>query len=574
MNLHRALLDYDPVLLAAIAERRGVELTATQQRDIAEQLAAALLDSESVNQVVTWLPPLQRAALDALLIAGGRLPAARFCRDHGAVRRMGPGRLEREKPWRDPQSPSEALYFAGLLFFGFDQVEGQITESVFLPDDVLSLLPPVQASTEGFSVVTLPSPRIVRDTGRAIAEDLTTLLAWVETDSPRPQRDRTLHPRDLARINERLMAPQDLSGVRQEIEADRLALLLCLARRLRLIDFSGRQLRVHRPETREWLQADRPSQMLTLQQAWRDDAGWNDLQHVPSLHLERTGWRNDPVSTRTRLLEHLAQCPSSEWIGLESFVAAVKRTDPDFQRPPDAYNTWYIRHADSGDYLMGYEHWDRVEGALIAYLIGGPLHWLGVTALGLKGQEEAVAFRLTPGGAFFLELTDRIPEAPRLPPMAVDADLTVRALAGGNLYDRFQLARIAEWRASGEVFIYRITHTSLNRALSQGIRVEQVLTFLKRVTGDRLPPKAAETLRGWAGRYGEVRLIRTAVLETKTAAIMQELRAHPAIGPLLSEPLSPTRTLVAEQNWRRLLTLLQEAGYLPERKGRISNDTR
>lgn len=570
MKLRRALLDYDSVLLAAIAERRGVELSVTRQRDMADQLATALLDAESVQEVVSWLPLRQRAALDALLAAGGRLPAARFCCEYGAVRRMGPGRLERKKPWRDLQSPTEALYYAGLLFFGFDKVEGQIMEVAYVPNGLLSLLPPAEANADDYSIATAPPPRVVRDASRAIAEDLTTLLAWVETYSPRLQ-DRTLHPRDLARINERLMSPQNLTDVRHEREAGRLALLLHLARRLHLVGLSGGQLYLHRPATREWLKAAPSSQMLILQKAWRDDPGWNDLWHVPSLRPERTGWRNDPLPTRACLLEHVARCPAGEWISLESFIAAVKQTDPDFQRPPDAYNTWYIRDAASGDYLMGYEHWDRVEGALIAYLIGGPLHWLGVTALGLEGREApAAAFRLTPGGEFFLGLTDKTPEAPKLPPMAIDADLTVRALAGGSLYDRFQLARIAEWQASGEVFVYHIRRTPLSRALGQGIRVEQVLVFLKRVTGDRLPPKAVKTLRGWAGRYGEVRLIRAAVLEARTEAVMRELRAHPAIGPLLGEPLSPTRALVSERNWSKVLTQLRQAGYLSAREtGRL-----
>jgi len=569
MKLYRVLLDYDPVLLAAIAERRGVELAATRKRDMVDQLAEALSDPESVQEVVSWLPPRQRTALDALSAAGGQLPAARFCREHGAVRRMGPGRLEREKSWRDPQSPAEALYYAGLLFFGFDEVEGQIIEVVFVPDDVLPLLPPAEAKTGSFSVATMSQPRIVRDAGRAFAEDLTTLLACIETGSLRPLHDRTLHPRDLAHINERLISPQRLTGIRHEQETGRLALLLRLARRLRLVGLSGRQLCLHRPAAREWLQADLPYQMLTLQEAWRDDPGWNDLWHVPSLRPERTGWRNDPLATRACLLEHVVRCPPGEWIDLESFTVAVKQLDPDFQRPPDAYNTWYIREAVSGEYLMGYEHWDRVEGALIAYLISGPLHWLGVTSLGFEAREGTPsAFRLTPGGVFFLGLVGKAPEAPKLPPTAVDADLTVRVLAGGNLYDRFQLARIAEWQASGEVFIYRVTRTSLSRALSQGIRLDQVLAFLKRVTRDRLPSKAVEMLRGWAGRYGEVRLIRTAVLEVKTAAVMRDLRAHPAIGPLLGEPLSPTRTLVAERNRRQIEAQLQQAGYLPTRQGK------
>jgi hypothetical protein len=64
-----------------------------------------------------------------------------------------------------------------------------------------------------------------------------------------------------------------------------------------------------------------------------------------------------------------------------------------------------------------------------------------------------------------------------------------------------------------------------------------------------------------------VRLTRAAVLETKTVAIMRELRAHPAIGPLLGQALSPTRALLSEQNQSKVLALLQQTGYLSKRSG-------
>ena len=60
MKLYRALLDCDAVLLTAIAERWGAELTTTRKRDMADQLATALLDPEPVQEFVSWLPPRQR----------------------------------------------------------------------------------------------------------------------------------------------------------------------------------------------------------------------------------------------------------------------------------------------------------------------------------------------------------------------------------------------------------------------------------------------------------------------------------------------------------------------------------
>src|SRR5579859_5992190 len=40
--------------------------------------------------------------------------------------------------------------------------------------------------------------------------------------------------------------------------------------------------------------------------------------------------------------------------------SAVKEEEPDFQRPAGNYDSWYIRDAQSGEYLRGFESWDRV----------------------------------------------------------------------------------------------------------------------------------------------------------------------------------------------------------------------
>jgi hypothetical protein len=53
-------------------------------------------------------------------------------------------------------------------------------------------------------------------------------------------------------------------------------------------------------------------------------------------------------------------------------------------------------------------------------------------------------------------------------------------------------------------------------------------------------------------------------LETRSAQIMSELRAHERIRGYLRQPISPTVTLVRESDWTRLTDELYRAGYLPE----------
>lgn len=567
-TLKQCLIDYDMALLRAIAQRRGVELSSNRRREAAAQLAVALLDPESVAEAVAWLSPTEREALDALLIAGGRMQAALFTRRFGEIRAFGPGRLEREEPWRQPISPAEGLWYRGLIARAFDMVDEQATEFVFIPTDLQPLLPAPPAGPPPFTVEPTPPPPIVRDDGLAAAQDLCTFLAYLRNQSVVPLRDRSLKREDFARLGPRLLVAEDWRGAQREGDLPRLALLHYLARRLGLIQLVKRRLQPNPATAKSWLRSAPGQQLLALQEAWRDDERWNELWRLPALRCEDTGWRNDPRLARERVLGYLRRCPVGEWLSLESFIAAIKRADPDFQRPDGDYRSWYIRDAASGEYLMGFEHWDQVEGALIAHLISGPLRWLGVVALGYEDETETrpPCFRITPYGAAFLGLASPPPD-PKPEPVVITPDLKVRVPPATPLYDRFQLARISAWEASGEEFVYRLTPAALARALSEKVSVEQVLAFLERISGGRVPPNVSLALRGWAEKFGAVRLRRAVVLQVRKEITLQELRTLPQTAPYLGEILSPRAALVKEEDWPRLVKELEKLGYLPQVEG-------
>jgi len=567
-TLKQCLIDYDMALLRAIAERRGVELSSNRQREAAAQLASALLAPESVAEAVEWLSPAEREALDALLTSAGRMQASLFARRFGGIRAFGPGRLEREEPWRQPVSPAEGLWYRGLIARAFDLLEDQPTEFVFVPTDLLPLLPAPPAGPPAFTVEPAPPPPIVYDDGWAVAQDLCTFLAYLRNQKVVPLRDRSLGKQDIARLGPRLLVAEDWTGAQRERDVPRLAMLHHLARRLGLIRLTKRRLQPNPPPAKRWLRSSPGQQLASLQEAWRDDERWNELWRLPTLRCEDTGWRNDPRLARERVLGHLARCPVGEWLSLEAFIAAIKHADPDFQRPDGDYRSWYIRDAASGEYLMGFEHWDQVEGALIVHLVSGPLRWLGVVALGYDDETETRlrCFRITPWGAAFLGLSKPPPD-PAPAPIVIAPDLTVRVPMEVSLYDRFQLARISEWQASGKEFVYRLTPAALARTLSEKVSVEQVLAFLERISDGRVPPNVSVALRDWAGKFGAVQLRRAVVLQVRKEITLQELRTLPQTAPYLIEVLSPRAALVKEEDWPRLMEELKKLGYLPQVEG-------
>ena len=239
--------------------------------------------------------------------------------------------------------------------------------------------------------------------------------------------------------------------------------------RLREIDFGNW-------EGQRWEAIDR-----ALLDAWAVSRRWNDLRRVPSLSCEQTGsWDNDPAATRRQIMALLAQLQPGQWLTLDDFVAAVQRHAPDFQRPDGNYDTWYVR-TRGGAFLRGFEQWLHVEGALLRFVLGGPLAWLGAT--NTDDPAQPTAFCLSAAGHAWLHRAPP-PAAAAEAPLQVQADFTVLASPQVVLLDRLRVARFTtwqapQWQAGAPCFVYRISQSGLQRAQQQGISPGRVLDFLR-----------------------------------------------------------------------------------------------
>ncbi len=552
-SLRRFLVDYEMSMLRALAQNRGATLTTNRQVEAVEELAAALLDPLSVRTALARLSPQGHEALESLLAAGGRMRAPQFGRRFGQVRAVGPGRLEREAPWQEPANAHEELLYLGLIFHAFHDDAGGPGEFVFVPDDLRPLLPEPEVEGPGFSLETVPGPDLSDGDEAALVEDLFAYLVYIQTHDVRPYADGRLGQRDLGALQRRL----------GDADERRLGFVRHLAQRLDFVGRKGEFLGLEAGPVKQWLTAPAARQLAALQEAWRDDLTWNDLCQVPGLVCDEAGqWqlRYDPLITRRAVLALLARCPADGCWSLTAFVAAVKAFHPDFQRPDGDYTSWYIRDAASGEYLSGFESWDRVEGALLADLLTGPLRWLGVVAT--AQEEQGTICRLTTAGARFLGLLPPAPEAGPPPPLVVHPDFPVEVPPPANLYARFQLERFAR-ALPADPGAYRLTVDDLGRALARGIRVEQVLAFLRQASQDRVPTNVAAQLQLWAGRFGQVQVEEVALLRVKSDRVLKELSLLPETRNLIGKVLSPTTALVPARNLPRLRKVLRELGFLP-----------
>ncbi len=571
-NLEHALRDYDPVMLAVIAARWDIDLESHSVTDIRGALLQVMLDPNAAAAVWDRLDDEQRGAMQILLGARGTMAAPKFYRLYGEIREMGPGRLEREKLYLDPASVAEALYYRGLIARGFDEAAAGPQAVIYVPSDLARVLP---AHRTGFDLSQadeddlppdeddepLPEgwsspadqPEEIWAADTTLVDDLATVLAYLQVAAVEARPDGQLPPSHLDTLRHFLLKPED----------DRLAFLLGLARALGLLAPRDGLLKPVSHNARRWLEAPRSEQVRLLAAGWRETTDFNELFHTPGLVVETAG--NDPRLGRAMILNYLADLPPDSWWIVTGVVGEIREIDADFQRPGGDYESWYIRRAEGGDYLLGFESWDGVEGAQLRYILTGPLHWLGLADLGryaggLLGRLNAYGRALAAGKGW----PARPDEAEAL---RLQDNGTAEVSRRFSRYDRFQLARFSEWLSgAAEGYRYRFSPRGLRRASAQGIKEPHIRAFLTRTTGsDKLPEGVEAMLARW-GQTAEAdaTIEHLTVLRTRSAQALDAVLNEPAVRRYLGARLGPEAVIVRPGQGPALQDALAEHGLLAD----------
>lgn len=538
-DLHQTLQGHDLGFLHLVAGLWGVDPGEGDKRSVLQSLIAALQDEALFWEMVESLPASARQALEDLAQRGGRLPWAAFSRRYGDIRPMGAARRERERPDLHPVSPAEMLWYRALIGRAFlDLPPAEPQEYAYIPDEWLAWLntTPAPAPTLNVRPATpaeAAHPRLASD---AILDHACTLLAALRSGLPLPE------------------ALGDIPT----------AALQALLQSTGLLDEHARPL----PEgVQRFLQAPRGEALLVLFQAWQGSRTFNELRLLPHLAFEGQ-WENDPLRARTALLSLLGPLAAQPtWWSLEGFITAVRETQPDFQRPAGDYDSWFIRRAGSEQFLRGFAHWEEVDGALVRFILTGPLHWLGLLDLAAaapEGTAPITAFRFSAWASALLagQPPQGLAEENGHLVIHSDARLTLPPLTPRWL--RYQIARFGEWLPpDAQGHHYRLTPTSLQRARQQGLKVEHLLSLLQKYAAGPIPPAVVQALRRWESQGTPAHIQRVILLRVSRPEILAELRRGPA-ARCLAEVLAPTLAVVRPGQVERLRRALAESGYLTE----------
>jgi hypothetical protein len=537
-DLLHNLKGHDLGFLKIVASNWRIELNAPDAATGLPVLTAAMLSRPVISETLEELPEQAREALQALLENEGRLPWSQFCRRFGEMRTMGPARRDRERPDLTPASPVEVLWYRALIGKAIFNLPPEPQDYAYIPDDLVEYLHPLSAAQ--IAPIGRPAspgecthPILAAD---HIIDHACTLLAALRMNA---NTDEIATPAWT-------MSPFHLRE---------------LLRAAGLVDYSGFPL----PDTaRPFLEASRGEALAQIASAWMHNELFNELRLLPGLKFEGE-WVNNPLQTRQTVLEMLSQLPQGAWWSLPAFIAGVRERRPDFQRPAGDYDSWFIRKDGTETYLRGFSSWDEVDGALLRFIITGPLHWLGMMDLAAPGPKSTpAAFRPSAWAASLWHSN---------PPSDLPAEKApIRVTSDGRLvlsnlaprWVRYQVARFCQWEAEkGGEYHYRLAPSSLEQAQQQGLRPAHLIALLRKFAVGPLPPDLLKALEGWE-KFGVQASIKPVILlRVSSPEILTALRKTRAARDL-GEALSPTTVLVKPGREGSLRSALAECGYLAE----------
>lgn len=536
-DLFHTLQGHDLGFLKIVAETWGIELNAPDAHTALPRLTSEMLDAALAEQVIAGLPEQAAAALEALLDHEGRLPWAMFTRRFGEVRAFGAARRDREKPEKNPISPAEILWYRSLIGKAFLNFPPEPQEFAYIPDDILEFLETLRPQkTEPLGRAASPGEtRWSIPAADHILDDCCTLLAALRTG------------------REAKLAEDPNWGAK-------LPFLLALLKAAGLVHQDGS---VQPEATRQFLEAPRGQALSTLTTQWLASNTVNELLLLPGLVFEGE-WQNNPLHTRQVILGFIDSLPKGVWWHLPTFIAAIREQYSDFQRPAGDYDSWFIRKKGSDAFLRGISNWDEVDGALLRYMATGPLHWLGLVDLASNEQDAApLAFRISGWAPLLL-----VGQAPALPQerdaieITLDHRFKLSRLTSRAI--RYQIARFCEWEEeSGDLYFYRITAASLEKAQKQGLLTAHLVKLLHRFAHRPIPPALIQAIERWDKFGVEVGMQPATLLRVSSPDILEALRKTKA-GRALLETLNPTTVILRPGSEETVRKTLAELGYLSD----------
>jgi hypothetical protein len=161
---------------------------------------------------------------------------------------------------------------------------------------------------------------------------------------------------------------------------------------------------------------------------------------------------------------------------------------------------------------------------------------LGGKALGLPIPDEAVA-----AGA----------------PLVVNPDFEIILFPEGDTYDLVtELDRFAERTSSDSVYRYKVTESSIEKAVAEGIEPSGILRTLSEMSRVEVPQNVIYSIGQWAEKVKFVTQATVSLVRGRNKEVIDRILHDKTLRPHVLERLSPTALLMSQEVSREELAAL------------------
>jgi Helicase conserved C-terminal domain len=601
------LLAYDANVLKAIAREHGIDTKSLNKDAVAEQLERKFATREYVERALRQASSFDRAVLTRVQRAGGAVAVSALKSalvKEKLLAATPPGKKQlwgwnQYEPYEgNPRYSGKPaledvvarLTLLGLAFsreiaHGNRQVlDWSGGRYLVIPEEIRAFLPAVEEQKEQ-----APEPaHIVPASARILMRDLSRYWSYVRRNEKLElQSQGWLYKKTLTELLQllgwKIEKKHDEKG---DLHLYFLRKLLVALHLLKPEEENGWYVE----NSTEWYPVtdsdfwSRPpmERVKAAFEAWRDTDQWNELR-IPATSYGADHRRRAPAElkeARGVILKHLKRLGAGQWVSLAALHDDIRLADYEFLFPrrPRGYSTYGYRTIESTPYYQAnnpysitYKNieneeqgWDKVEGAIINHIVTGPLHWLGLTDLGVaKEGETPVAYRLTALGAWLLGIGAPVAVSEEGGRVVVQPNFQIVALepiADGVL---MTLDEFAQFEGGDHALTYRLTRETVYRGQRAGWDAPRVIAYLEQKTGTLLPQNVRRSLEEWQTQHERLTIRRNVPLvQAEDGATLEALFKDGALAATLGRRAAENVAL-PDRKAEAVTKALREAGWLP-----------
>lgn len=268
----------------------------------------------------------------------------------------------------------------------------------------------------------------------------------------------------------------------------------------------------------------------------------------------------------------LSGLPSGKWVQWNELSQRLFEFHPDAAWTFTTKADWWFALASTGARVSTTrgDEWRVSVGRIIERIIQESLLWFGAVDVQLD-DGDLDAFRITPLGQSLLGQRDGTlaaeiaPSERKVEPVEWVEKTVLRVPPAPNRAEFIGIVRQVADRGPLP-FTYVFTPTSIERALTRGLTMDDVAAQFKRMKVT-LPKGISDQFRMVSRRYGRVRVYQSlTVLELSDDFAAKELAASTSLLKHVIYQISPRAFVLPEEAVNELVEEMQAKGYTPRVK--------